>query len=109
MTSILELEQMRSDSIIINTARGGIIDEVALEKALERKMISGAGIDVFEKEPYIGPLREKRNCLLTPHLGSCTLECRSRMESEALNEALRWLQGSPLQQEVPDDEYAYQE
>ena len=79
MISTLELEKMRSDSIIINTARGGIIDEVALEKALEKKMISGAGIDVFEKEPYTGPLREKRNCLLTPHLGSCKLEYRSRM------------------------------
>ena len=72
-------------------------------------MIAGVAIDVFEKEPYTGPLREKRNYLLTPHFGSYSLIYRSRMESEALNETLRWLQGNPLQQEVPDDEYAYQE
>ena len=49
------------------------------------------------------------NCILTPHLGSCTLECRARMESESLNEALRFLQGDSLLQEVPDAEYVYQE
>ena len=109
MISVRELEQMSSNSILINTARGGIVDEIALKHALEKGGIAGAAIDVFEKEPYTGPLSLLENCLLTPHLGSCTLECRSRMESEALNEALRWLQGNSLQQEVPDDEYVYQE
>ena len=71
-------------------------------------MISSAVIDVFEKEPYIGLLKEKRNCLRSQYLGSCKLECRLRMESEALNEAFRWLQGNPLQQEVTDDENAFQ-
>ena len=66
-------------------------------------------IDVFEKEPYSGPLSLMENCILTPHLGSCTLECRARMESESLNEALRFLQGDSLLQEVPDAEYVYQE
>ena len=94
---------------IINTARGGIVDETALRDALEKGFISGAAIDVFEKEPYSGPLSLMENCNLTPHLGSCTLECRARMESESLNEALRFLQGDSLLQEVPDAEYVYQE
>ena len=100
---------MQPDAVLINTARGGIVDEDALDQALELQMLAGAAIDVFEQEPYSGPLTFRESCLLTPHLGSCTLSSRTRMESEALNETLRWLRGDPLEQEVPDKEYAYQE
>jgi len=109
MIGVHELEMMRQDAMLINTARGGIVDETALRDALEKGFIAGAAIDVFEKEPYSGPLSLMENCILTPHLGSCTLECRARMESESLNEALRFLQGDSLLQEVPDAEYVYQE
>ncbi len=109
MIGLHELEMMRQDAMLINTARGGIVDETALKDALEKGFISGAAIDVFEKEPYSGLLSLMENCILTPHLGSCTLECRARMESESLNEALRFLQGDSLLQEVPDAEYVYQE
>ena len=109
MIGVHELEMMRQDAMLINTARGGIVDETALRDALEKGFIAGAAIDVFEKEPYFGPLSSMENCILTPHLGSCTLECRARMESESLNEALRFLQGDSLLQEVPDAEYVYQE
>ena len=109
MIGVHELEMMRQDAMLINTARGGIVDETALRDALEKGFIEGAAIDVFEKEPYSGPLSLMENCILTPHLASCTLECRARMESESLNEALRFLQGDSLLQEVPDAEYVYQE
>ena len=67
MIGVHELEMMRQDAMLINTARGGIVDETALRDALEKGFISGAAIDVFEKEPYSGPLSLMENCILTPH------------------------------------------
>ena len=70
-----ELRKMPPDSFLINVSRGGIIDEKALEYALNKKIISGAAIDTFEKEPYYGPLIELENCIIGKvsvhfHLGS---------------------------------------
>ena len=100
---------MPEDSVIINTARGGIVDEEALEHALKHQKILGAAIDVFENEPYSGSLTSLSNCLLTSHIGSSTHSCRVRMEQEALSDSLRWLRGEPLEQEVPQEQYSYQE
>ena len=103
-----ELSMMPEDSVLINTARGGIVDEEALELALKHQKILGAAIDVFENEPYSGSLTSLSNCLLTSHIGSCTYSCRVRMEQEALSDSLRWLRGEPLEQEIPQEQYSYQ-
>ena len=75
-----ELEQMKSTSMLINTARGPLVDEEALVTALSNGKIWGAGLDVFEREPEVHPgLLELDNVVLAPHLGSSTQEARSAM------------------------------
>lgn len=86
-----ELSLMKTHAILINTARGGLIDENALIKALESGSIGGAGLDVFEKEPYAGRLMQFNNVLLTPHIGSYTKETRIRMEKEAVENLINAL------------------
>jgi D-3-phosphoglycerate dehydrogenase len=70
--------------------------------------LSGAAIDVFEHEPYKGPLAEIDRCVLTAHMGSMSVDCRTRMEIEATDEAVRFLTGKPLASEVPQVEYDVQ-
>ena len=79
-----ELIKMKKNCILINTARGGIINEMDLEWALKNKKIYGAGLDVFEKEPPLknNSLFKLDNILLTPHNAALTLECRKRMSIE---------------------------
>lgn len=79
-----ELSMMKPGSIIINTARGELIEEKALVNAIESGAIGGAALDVFEHEPYAGRLKEFNNVILTPHIGSYTWETRIRMEREAV-------------------------
>jgi glyoxylate reductase len=77
-----ELGLMKKAAFIINTARGPIIDENALVRALKAKRIAGAGLDVFEQEPKVHPeLRKMKNVVLNPHLGSATVEVREEMAS----------------------------
>jgi len=80
-----ELSLMKKDAIIINTSRGGLIDEEALVKALKNGHIGGAGIDTFEEEPYKGDLTTFDNVVLTCHMGSATVETRRQMEIETVN------------------------
>lgn len=68
---------------ILNAARGGLIDEGALIKAIEEGKVAGAWLDTFIDEPYNGPLTKYEQVILTPHAGSYTYECRSQMEMEA--------------------------
>ncbi len=103
-----QLLEMKQDAIVINTARGGIINENDLYTVMKDSHLSGAAIDVFENEPYTGPLRDIDRCLLTAHMGSMSVDCRTRMEIEATEEAIRFLRGEELQGCVPDDEYAVQ-
>ena len=105
MITMNELELMKPSSMIINTARGGIINEEDLSDALSKGLISQAAIDVFLDEPYTGPLRDLNNCFLTAHLGSMSYDCRSRMEIEATQEVVAFSMGKPLAREVPEDEY----
>ncbi len=100
-----ELARMRKGTFLINASRGGVVDEDALYKALKANHIAGAAVDVFEREPYAGPLRELDNVLLTAHLGSCSIDCRAKMEREATAEVLRFFKGEPLKSPVPNDEY----
>ncbi|MEI9991485.1 MAG: phosphoglycerate dehydrogenase [Rhizomicrobium sp.] len=103
-----ELRRMRGGSYLINTARGGIVDEDALYDALRSGHLGGAAVDVFGREPYTGPLRELDRVVLTAHMGSCSIDCRSRMERDATAEIVRFFSGDALAYPVPDDEYANQ-
>ncbi|KIO50439.1 phosphoglycerate dehydrogenase [Nitrosospira sp. NpAV] len=75
--------RMKPGAVVINTARGGLIDETALAEALACGQLSAAALDVFEQEPYHGPLLKCDNIILTSHIGSLARESRQRMEIEA--------------------------
>jgi D-3-phosphoglycerate dehydrogenase / 2-oxoglutarate reductase len=104
-----EIEMMKPNVSLINTARGGMIDEKALYEALKNKKIRAAAIDVFMNEPYSGELAELDNCFLTCHMGSCSSDCRFDMEHLATEEALRYIRNEDLKFSVPDDEFKMQE
>jgi D-3-phosphoglycerate dehydrogenase len=102
------LKMMKSDAVLINTARGGIVNEDDLYDVMKEGHLSGASIDVFVQEPYAGKLCEIERCILTAHMGSMSVDCRTRMEREATEEAVRFLTGKPLEGLVPEDEYVIQ-
>ena len=102
------LEMMKSGALLINTARGGIINEDDLYMTMLKGHLGGAAIDVFKTEPYFGPLVEVDHCVLTAHMGSMTEDCRTRMEIEATEEVVRFISGQPLQNTVPEAEYEIQ-
>ena len=79
-----KLKNMKIEVIVINTARGGIINENDLDKALRENIIFGAGLDVFENEPIdkTNPLLTNKKVLLSPHSATFTNECKSRMSLE---------------------------
>jgi D-3-phosphoglycerate dehydrogenase len=105
MIGIEQLRLMKRDALLINTSRGGIINESDLHQVMSEGHLGGAAIDVFQEEPYGGALREIDRCLLTSHMGSMSIDCRSRMELEATEEAVRYLSGVELGNKVPEDEY----
>lgn len=74
---------LKKNCIIINTARGEIINEKDLFLFLRKNQEAIAAIDVFNKEPYKGELTKLKNCILTPHIGSMSIDCREKMELEA--------------------------
>lgn len=75
-----EFKQMKSTAVLINAARGPIIDESALTEALKQHIIAGAALDVYEHEPEVSKeLKQMKNVLLTPHLGNATIEARDAM------------------------------
>jgi D-3-phosphoglycerate dehydrogenase len=78
------LGQARRGLLLVNVARGGLIDEEALLPLLQDGTIGGVALDVFEKEPYQGPLARLQNVVLTPHIGAHAFEARVRMETEAV-------------------------
>jgi len=85
---------MKRDAIIVNTARGAIIKEGDLVKALREKRIFGAGLDVYEKEPKItDELKNLENVVLLPHIGSATLETRTKMSILAAENLVKALRG----------------
>ncbi len=92
-----ELSLMKPTTILINTARGAIIDEKALAKALTQRRITGAALDVFEDEPHITEtLYGLDNVILTPHIGTGTIDARIAMGQEALDNIHHFLQGTPV-------------
>jgi len=88
-----EISLLKSNAIIVNTSRGGIVNEKDLFDALKNHNILGAGLDVFEIEPPDAkhPLFELDNILLTPHNAALTLECRKRMAVEAADNIVNYL------------------
>jgi D-3-phosphoglycerate dehydrogenase len=100
-----QLAMMKPDAILINTARGELIDEAALARALRARPQFSAAIDVFEQEPYHGELTGLENCLLSSHMGSATRDCRLRMELEAAQEVVRYFKRQPFVCPVPESEY----
>lgn len=87
-----EFMRMKKGVYFINVARGDFIDEAALYQALKEGQLSAAALDVFEKEPYTGPLSELDNVILTPHIGSYARESRINMEIQAVKNLLEGLQ-----------------
>ena len=89
-----ELSLMKPTAYLINTSRGPVVDEKALLKALRKKEIGGAGLDVYENEPALTPgLAELDNVILLPHVGSGTLETRFRMANMAVKNLIAGLSG----------------
>ena len=88
------LKQMKPNAIIVNTARGPIIDEMALVEALQNNWIDSAAIDVFENEPNIAPaLLELDNIVLAPHNGTATVDTRNEMSRLASQNIIRYFAG----------------
>lgn len=85
----LEFAQMKQGVVLLNCARGGLIDERALVDALDNGIVRSAWLDVFETEPYNGPLMQYEQVLLTPHIGTYSKQCRKNMEMEAVKNILR--------------------
>ena len=92
------LRRMKSSAYLINTSRGPVVDEKALVRALKEGWISGAALDVYEKEPLLEPgLAELKNVVLAPHIGSATIETRNEMARIAAKNMLAVLDGESPQ------------
>jgi glycerate dehydrogenase len=91
------LQQMKTGAILINTARGPLVDEAALASALNEGKLAGAGVDVLTTEPPAtdNPLLTAKNCLITPHIAWATREARSRLLSAAAENIRAWMDGKP--------------
>lgn len=92
-----ELSLMKPTAILVNTARGAVIDEKALAKALVNRRIAVAALDVFEDEPHVTEaLYRLDNVVLTPHIGTGTIDARIAMGKEALDNIRLFLEGTPV-------------
>ncbi len=95
-----ELSMMKDDAILINCSRGGLIKENDLYNHLLNLETFSAALDTFETEPYDGILKSLNNIILTPHVSSSTVHCRSMMEMSAVNEIVNFHLGKPLKNEI---------
>lgn len=85
--------RMKPTAFLINTSRGPVVDEAALVAALEEKKIAGAGLDVYENEPFIHPGLKRANVVLAPHIASASLETRTKMACIAANNVISLFSG----------------
>ncbi|KAH7069336.1 D-isomer specific 2-hydroxyacid dehydrogenase [Paraphoma chrysanthemicola] len=98
-----EIAKMKPGVVIVNTARGAIIDEAAMAKALDDGHIAAVGLDVYEREPLIDErLVKNERALLVPHLGTHTVETLAQMEKHAMENARRGVLGEELLSVVPE-------
>ena len=104
-----ELGMMKAGALLINTCRGGVVNEAALAAALRDGHLAGAAVDTFVNEPYDGELVNVETCLITPHMGSMSVDCRVRMERGAALNAVAFLRGEPCDEMVPESEYEMRE
>lgn len=96
-----ELARMKSTAILINTARGPLVDEIALINALQEGQIFAAGVDVYEQEPdFSMAMLELDNLVMLPHIGSASIETRTRMALMAAENAIAVIQGEQPLSEV---------
>ena len=103
-----QLATMRPGAFLVNTCRGGVVDEAALADALRSGRLAGAAVDTFVDEPYHGELVGVDTCLITAHMGSMAVDCRRRMEHGAARNVVAFLRGEPLDEPVPESEYEVQ-
>lgn len=97
-----ELARMKPSAVLVNTARGPVVDEAALARALAAGEIRAAGLDVYEREPEVEPaLLELENVVLAPHLGSATVETRTAMAELAARNAIAVAGGGEALTPVP--------
>ncbi len=102
MFGAAEFEAMKSTAVFVNTARGGVVDESALQTALKTEQIFAAGLDVTDPEPLAedSGLRELPNCVILPHIASGTVASRDAMAEIAADNLLAGLEGKPLRHQV---------
>ena len=94
LLSARRLKLLKPDAIIVNTARGEVIDENALARMLESNELGGVGLDVFENEPAVNPrLLKSKKAVLLPHMGSATLEGRIDMGEKVIINIKTWVDG----------------
>ncbi len=97
------LKALGPQGFLVNVARGSVVDQVALIEALQKKMIAGAGLDVFRDEPNVpAELRKLDNVVLTPHIASGTVETRKAMSALALANLDAHMAGQPVKTPVPE-------
>ncbi len=102
-----ELQMMKKTAYLVNTSRGAVIDEKELVRALKRKQIAGAALDVYEFEPKLAPgLAKLKNVVLTPHIASATVEARSAMSRVAAQNILAVLGGKKAPNAVNAEVYS---
>ncbi|TET96672.1 MAG: phosphoglycerate dehydrogenase, partial [Dehalococcoidia bacterium] len=96
-----ELREMKPTARLINTARGGIVDEGALDAALREDRLAGAALDVFETEPLTShPLFSNERVVVTPHLGASTAEAQERVSQDMAEQIIAVIKGEPAQYAV---------
>ena len=101
MIGARELALMKPTAVLVNIARGGIVDDAALAQALREHRIAAAGLDVYENEPALNPqLLRLSNVVLTPHIGSATASSRLAMAMLAAHNLIAWTTGQPLKTPV---------
>lgn len=98
MVNSFRLSLMKQGAILINTGRGGLIDEKALERALLSGKLLGAGLDVLSSEPPSpgNPLLKLNNCFITPHIAWATHEARERLMAQVVENLKAWMNGTPI-------------
>jgi D-3-phosphoglycerate dehydrogenase len=94
------ISKMKTGAMLVNTARGTILDENALYDALLQGHLSGAALDVFKEEPYNGPLQELDNIIFTAHMGASANEARFLMELGAAEDCIRVLKGEEVKHDA---------